>query len=207
MEYPFLIRGPTRVKLVKVIANSYQNALNKVLYKFRNRFIKTQFAKRMVLLEAKAQAQKESKGTKGKPLFVYSQPNGECDFSFARKDSHGFTTHAQFVNGKEVKLDAPAPKEISLAKTIKQTNQQIMAKSKKEAPAKKVAAKKEVKKIAGAKEMKAVALGKAIQNGELVFTAKGRRLSPNKLLKTNKSYQVTSKKNKEGVMEHHMHKG
>ncbi len=213
IEYPFIIRGPTRANLIKVVADSYRNALNKVLYKHQGKWIKTQFAKRMVLTEAKIAAQKESKAQKGKLFLVtVNDKDGEVDYGTVNKSGH--TIHNQFLNGKEVKMDLPpVVKNIDPQKVIKTTNKQIKEEMKKEngknavKAATKAASTKVVKKIAGAKMMKAVELGKAIQKGDHVFAATGRKLSPGKLLKTNKTYQVTSKKNKEGIMEHQMHKG
>jgi len=157
-DFPFIVRG----KVCKVRAPTYNNALDRVLYKNPNHFIKTKFAKRMSLIEAEDAAKKETKISKKQRIFVVTDPSGEADFSTTIKV--GETAHSVFVGGKKVELteaelagatrivdknaaNKPSVEKVrgGLGKIIeehkklisKTKNQETMAKPTKAAPAKK----------------------------------------------------------------------
>jgi len=98
-DYPFLVKG--RVK--KVTAFNYRNALDRILSKNLNIFIQTKHARKMDLITASEQAQKESKLKKNTRFYVVSNiKTGEVDFSTIVKVTE--MAQAVFVNGKMDKL-------------------------------------------------------------------------------------------------------
>jgi len=140
--FPFVVRGPTD-KLKRVEADSYPNALNKVLAQNPDRFVTTQFAQRttgtivkrpvvlpivklrnkryikflqtMDLQSARKQAAADSKAQK-KKLYINVDPDdGECSLSSVA-DKNPDNVMAAFVNGSEVALDEPKQEQ---AKTTK----------------------------------------------------------------------------------------
>ncbi len=164
-DYPFIVRG----KVNKVKGSSYRNALDRVLEKNRNQFVKTKFAKTMDLITAKEEAKTASKTNKKARTFVVADSEGEFDLSTIIKK--GETAYAVFIGGKEVSLtedekagatSVPVKNLVSkptveivrgsMAKIIKE-HQKIVTKNQKEMakPIKAVPAKKENKtaKVAG----------------------------------------------------------
>jgi len=141
--FPFVVRGLTD-KLKRVEADSYPNALNKVLAQNPDRFVTTQFAQRtaglglttsraavlpvvrtpnkryikfletMDLQSARKQAAADSKAQK-KKLFINVDDEGECVLSSVA-DKNPDNVMAAFVNGSEVALDEPKQEQ---AKTTK----------------------------------------------------------------------------------------
>lgn len=132
----------------------------------------------MVLMEAKAAAKKESVHHKGKPLFVYSDNTGECDYSLTERVGKGITTHAVFFNGKEAKLESFAQEFTKSNTKNKQTsadeNATIMKTAVKNKSAKKSAKKvahKAVAKPSGGKSatMTVKAIKDAVRKGAKAF--------------------------------------
>lgn len=144
--YPFAIGN----KLVRIRGSGFNNALDRVLTRHPNKYVKTKFAKNMVLHEAKDQAKKESLAQK-KPFYVFVDKDGEADISSAPLAG---TLH-KFVNGvedssfdykkaaseKTTKPTLPAQSE-KAQKLINKKEQNMEKKSAPKKAAKKVALKK-----------------------------------------------------------------
>lgn len=154
--YPIIIRGDTRTRLVKIAAESFGEAKERALMKYRNKFVNYKHAKAMDLIEARVEAATKSRKG-GKPVYVVCHKDEfklEVVEPKNKDDIYGL-----FVNGSEdkeylknisaaeptankAKVDAP-----TLSKGA--TNGKVMATEAAKKPAKK-AAKKVAKKEASA---------------------------------------------------------
>lgn len=122
MTYPFLIRGPTkasRVKMVKIDANGFRNALEKIFALFPVKYINFKFAKNMDLISAKQQAKKDSMD--GATRYVVSHKDQECTVEMSEPGKAGDVLHAVFTKGKEIKEAVAAP-----SKPAKRVSERIM---------------------------------------------------------------------------------
>lgn len=122
MTYPFLIRGPTkyaRVKLIKIEAHGFRNALLKAFARYPVKYVNFKFARNMDLISAKAEAKKASMD--GKTRYVASHKDGECTVEVDEPGKAGDVLHAVFVKGKEVKESIATP-----SKPAKRVSEQIM---------------------------------------------------------------------------------
>jgi hypothetical protein len=103
IEYPFIIMGP-RSRLVKVKGPKYSNALSRALALYPNKYLKTQYAKRMDLVDAQDEAKKLSLKSAHKQFVVLLQEGDfevENQFSLEPKAD----IYACFYKGK--KIDTP----------------------------------------------------------------------------------------------------
>lgn len=130
VDFPFVIGN----KVVTIRAPGVNNAIDRVLTKHPNKFIKTKHAYNMDLISAKAAAAKESKVQK-KPIYVLIDADGESDISSAplRGVAH------KFVGGIEDKNFAPHVTDKATEQPAK--NKSIPAQSEK---AKKIISKNQI---------------------------------------------------------------
>jgi len=154
IRYPFVVRN----KSVVIPAYSLPNAIDRVLLKHPNKFVKTTYArnlnkhyKTMDLINANKQAKDQSKKTKGQLIYVildgeefivknYDDVSDKDDVYSIWRDG------AKYEDTKEEKQNEVETK----------TNKTMETKEKK-SPAKKVAPKKAEKKAVAKKEKKTVA--------------------------------------------------
>lgn len=174
-DYPFIIMAP-RSRLVHVTAKKFSNALSRALSLHPNKFLKTQFARRMDLVSAQEEAKKKSQKS-GHKQFVVLLKSGDFEVENALSIEPKMDIYSVWHKGKKVegpvakiKLSPQDEEEIPVAKApkraelptkkelikeVKQTNketkvktqnEEIMKTETKKSPAKKVAAKKEATK-------------------------------------------------------------
>lgn len=182
-DYPFIVMAP-RSRLVKIVANKFSNALSRALSLHPNKFLKTQFARRMDLVSAQEEAKKHSLKSAHKQ-FVVLLKSGDFEVENALSIEPKMDIYSVWHKGKKVegatspkiKLSpqdeeppvAKAPKRAELptkkemVKEVKQTNketknEEIMKTETKKSPAKKVAA--APKKLAKAAKSTTPAKGK-----------------------------------------------
>jgi hypothetical protein len=152
-RFPFIVKN----RHVIVHAQGYRNALDRVLMKHPNKFIKTKHAKNMDLINAQKQAKENSKTNKGQLFYVIlTEDEFEVKDFMQVKDTDD--TYSIWRDG--AKIDSPnGKKEDPLKaekKIVNEVNKQLTNKTmetKEKSPAKKVAAKKEkpAKKVAAKK--------------------------------------------------------
>ena len=179
-DYPFIVMAP-RSRLVKIAANKFSNALSRALSLHPNKFLKTQFARRMDLVSAQEEAKKKSQKS-GHKQFVILLKSGDFEVENALSIEPKMDIYSVWHKGKKVegpvakiKLSpqdeeppvAKAPKRAELPtkkelnKEVKQTNKlnNTIMKTEKSSPAK--SAKKVEPKKEAAKPAKVEGIGKA----------------------------------------------
>ena len=109
IEFPFIVVGP-RSRLVKVQSTKFSTALSKVLSLYPSKFIKTQFASRMELIDAIEEAKKKSLKSPHKQYVVLTE---DKDFEVENQFSleKGMEVYTTFHKGK--KEDGPAVTKLS----------------------------------------------------------------------------------------------
>lgn len=147
-DYPFIVMAP-RSRLVKIVANKFSNALSRALSLHPNKFLKTQFARRMDLVSAQEEAKKHSLKSAHKQ-FVVLLKSGDFEVENALSIEPKMDIYSVWHKGKKVegatspkiKLSpqdeeppvAKAPKRAELptkkelVKEVKQTNKEVKQK-------------------------------------------------------------------------------
>jgi len=146
-DYPFIVMAP-RSRLVKIAAEKFSNALSKALSLHPNKFLKTQFARRMDLVSAQEEAKKHSLKSAHKQ-FVVLLKSGDFEVENALSIEPKMDIYSVWHKGKKVegpvakiKLSpqeeeppvAKAPKRAELptkkelVKEVKQTNKEVKQK-------------------------------------------------------------------------------
>jgi len=147
-DYPFIVMAP-RSRLVKIAAEKFSNALSKALSLHPNKFLKTQFARRMDLVSAQEEAKKKSQKS-GHKQFVILLKSGDFEVENALSIEPKMDIYSVWHKGKKVegatspkiKLSpqdeeppvAKAPKRAELptkkelVKEVKQTNKEVKQK-------------------------------------------------------------------------------
>ncbi len=151
-NYPILIRGPARDKLVRIKAENFGEAKERALWKYRNKFVNYKYAKAMDLISARVEAAKLSRTT-SKPQYIVLK--GDEFKVGATPPENMEDVYGKFVNGSEDKdalkkksepAETTAPKtlakEAAKIKVSKNQKQNTMATPATSKPAKKAAAKK-----------------------------------------------------------------
>lgn len=183
-DYPFIIMAP-RSRLIRVEAKKFSNALSRALSLHPNKFLKTQFARRMDLVSAQEEAKRLSLKSAHKQ-FVVLLKSGDFEVENALSIEPKMDIYSVWHKGKKVegpvakiKLSpqdeeeppvAKAPKRAELPtkkelnKEVKQTNKETklnntIMKTKEASPAK--AVKKVEPKKEAAKPAKVEGIGKA----------------------------------------------
>lgn len=105
-DYPFIIMAP-RSRLVKIAANKFSNALSRALSLHPNKFLKTQFARRMDLVSAQEEAKKKSQKS-GHKQFVVLLKSGDFEVENALSVEPKMDIYSVWHKGK--KVDGPVAK-------------------------------------------------------------------------------------------------
>lgn len=150
-DYPFIVMAP-RSRLVKIAAEKFSNALSKALSLHPNKFLKTQFARRMDLVSAQEEAKKKSQKS-GHKQYVILLKSGDFEVENALSIEPKMDIYSVWHKGKKVdgpvakiKLSpqdeeppvAKAPKRAELptkkelVKEVKQTNKETKQKEQNE---------------------------------------------------------------------------
>lgn len=146
-DYPFIVMAP-RSRLVKIAAEKFSNALSKALSLHPNKFLKTQFARRMDLVSAQEEAKKHSLKSAHKQ-FVVLLKSGDFEVENAlsiepKMDIYSVWHKGKKIDGPVAKIKLPpqeeeppvakAPKRAELptkkelSKEVKQTNKEVKQK-------------------------------------------------------------------------------
>lgn len=110
-DYPFIVMAP-RSRLVKIAAEKFSNALSKALSLHPNKFLKTQFARRMDLVSAQEEAKKKSQKS-GHKQFVILLKSGDFEVENALSIEPKADIYSVWHKGK--KVDGPAVAKIKLS--------------------------------------------------------------------------------------------
>jgi len=105
-DYPFIVMAP-RSRLVKIAANKFSNALSRALSLHPNKFLKTQFARRMDLVSAQEEAKKKSQKS-GHKQFVILLKSGDFEVENALSIEPKMDIYSVWHKGK--KVDGPVAK-------------------------------------------------------------------------------------------------
>jgi hypothetical protein len=109
-DYPFIVVAP-RSRLVKIAAEKFSNALSKALSLHPNKFLKTQFARRMDLVSAQEEAKKKSLKSAHKQFVVLLKSGDfEVENQFSLEDKAD--VYSVFHKGK--KVEGPAVAKVKL---------------------------------------------------------------------------------------------
>jgi len=192
-DYPFIVMAP-RSRLVKIAAEKFSNALSKALSLHPNKFLKTQFARRMDLVSAQEEAKKKSQKS-GHKQFVILLKSGDFEVENALSIEPKMDIYSVWHKGK--KVEGPVAK----IKLSPQDEEPLVAKAPKRAelPTKKEMV-KEVKQLTkeavekASRKMKPVAIEEAVKEisqnkkQEIMKTkTKSTKAAPKKLAKAAKS--------------------
>jgi len=189
-DYPFIVMAP-RSRLVKITSNKFSNALSRALSLHPNKFLKTQFARRMDLVSAQDEAKRLSQKS-GHKQYVILLKSGDFEVENALSIEPKMDIYSVWHKGKKVegpvakiKLSpqdeeppvAKAPKRAELptkkelVKEVKQTNKETKQKEQNEKISKtkneeimKTEAKKSPAKKAAAKKEAPKKLAKAAKS-------------------------------------------
>ena len=107
IDYPFIVMAP-RSRLVKIAAEKFSNALSKALSLHPNKFLKTQFARRMDLVSAQEEAKKHSLKSAHKQ-FVVLLKSGDFEVENALSIEPKMDIYSVWHKGKKVE-GATSPK-------------------------------------------------------------------------------------------------
>lgn len=121
MKYPFTIRGPAKTAIrhrLLVEADSYPNALERVLALNPNKFVTIKFAKQMDYLSAMKEVVKQSRKDKKTTYYVLIDDEGECSIS---TEYHPTNTKAAYKNGSEIALPVDGKETENLPKANKRS--------------------------------------------------------------------------------------
>jgi len=99
-DYPFIVMAP-RSRLVHVTAKKFSNALSRALSLYPNKFLKTQFAKRMDLVSAQDEAKKLSLRSAHKQ-FVVLLKSGDFEVENALSIEPKMDIYSVWHKGKKV---------------------------------------------------------------------------------------------------------
>lgn len=99
-DYPFIVMAP-RSRLVKIAAEKFSNALSKALSLHPNKFLKTQFARRMDLVSAQEEAKKLSLKS-GHKQFVILLKSGDFEVENALSIEPKMDIYSVWHKGKKV---------------------------------------------------------------------------------------------------------
>lgn len=110
-DYPFIVMAP-RSRLVKIAAEKFSNALSKALSLHPNKFLKTQFARRMDLVSAQEEAKKKSQKS-GHKQYVILLKSGDFEVENALSIEPKMDIYSVWHKGK--KVDGPAIAKIKLS--------------------------------------------------------------------------------------------
>lgn len=106
-DYPFIVMAP-RSRLVKIAANKFSNALSRALSLHPNKFLKTQFARRMDLVSAQEEAKKHSLKSAHKQ-FVVLLKSGDFEVENALSIDAKADIYSVWHKGKKIE-GATSPK-------------------------------------------------------------------------------------------------
>jgi len=109
-DYPFIVMAP-RSRLVHVTAKKFSNALSRALSLHPNKFLKTQFARRMDLVSAQEEAKKKSLKSAHKQ-FVVLLKNGDFEVENQFSLEEKADVYSVFHKGK--KVEGPAVAKVKL---------------------------------------------------------------------------------------------
>jgi hypothetical protein len=177
-DYPFITMGP-RSRLVRVTAQKFSNALSRVLSLHPNKFLKTQFAKRMDLISANEKALALSKKSAHKQ-YVVLEKSGDFEVENALSLEDSMDVYCIFHKGKKIEgpeIKNPEPEEQkagnlkkNVTKSTKEVTQEV-SKSNKQTKKEEIMgtkAKKSVKKVVAKKAAKKPANVKKIEGAKIV---------------------------------------
>jgi len=196
-DYPFIVMAP-RSRLVKIAANKFSNALSRALSLHPNKFLKTQFARRMDLVSAQEEAKKHSLKSAHKQ-FVVLLKSGDFEVENALSIEPKMDIYSVWHKGK--KVDGPAVTKIKLSP---QDEEPPVAKAPKRAelPTKKELVKevkqtnKEVKQKESEKEI-SQNKKQEIMKTKTKSTPAKKKVAPKKLAKAAKETRPVKKSNGE----------
>jgi len=106
-DYPFIVMAP-RSRLIRVEAKKFSNALSRALSLHPNKFLKTQFARRMDLVSAQEEAKKKSQKS-GHKQFVILLKSGDFEVENALSIEPKMDIYSVWHKGKKVE-GATSPK-------------------------------------------------------------------------------------------------
>ena len=189
-DYPFIVMAP-RSRLVKIVANKFSNALSRALSLHPNKFLKTQFARRMDLVSAQEEAKKHSLKSAHKQYVVLLK-SGDFEVENAlsvdaKMDIYSVWHKGKKVEGPVAKIKlSPQDEEPPVAKAPKRAE----LPTKKELVKEVKQANKEVKQKESEKEI-SQNKKQEIMKTKTKSTPAKKKVAPKKLAKAAKNFSPT----------------
>lgn len=193
--YPFIIRGPTRKRLVHAEGRNFFNALEKVLSVYPAKFVNYKNAKAMDLINVKKKVIALSKSNKGVEHKIWLDKEGDFYISFLNPAGHTMLVEEETNDAVEIgsarlnKFDLQSTwlngEQQAEPEQIEKPKKQKITKSKNKEPMKTKSkkavktAKKETKEVTGKKVTITIAeVRKAHAAGKTIRNLKGTKYTP-----------------------------